>query len=137
MPELSASNNSAIARIIAAQAQLASLSRDDRTAIQILDQICGPFRGTAPDWRAPPGSTLSLYTDPHSSNGFGTLLVEAFAPDGLSDLPFYCKEAPQGPAQSSVHWGEVVLPFLRRYGFRSAVSPVSAFPIAHPAAKAS
>lgn len=69
--------------------------KPDEKAIDILDRFC-KGRGGDAEWEAEdpnrPGHThpeYDKYTDPLPKAGLGMLMIEAFAPNGLADLPKY------------------------------------------------
>ncbi len=101
-------------------------------ALEILDRICPTFRGADAEFDAcdllDPNRqhpVVAFYTDPHPSAALGMLLLEAFAPNGLADLPRYagmfeCGDEDEGEAQDAacdLHRSEVVVHFDKRYGF--------------------
>jgi hypothetical protein len=108
------------------------------SALDILDRFC-KGRGGDAEWEAEdparPGyqhPEFIHYTDPHPSAGLGMLMVEAFAPNGLSDLPKYEGVLGYQPSDnaaidrdraaaadtSNELWRmEVYSPFNKRYGF--------------------
>ena len=108
------------------------------TALEILDRYCSGRGGDAefeaedPDNLGHIHPQFSDYRDPCAGAGLGMLMVEAFAPNGLSDLPKYhgvmgykqtgvreTDAALESAAEaSSDHWHEEVSkPFRTRYGF--------------------
>ena len=111
--------------------ELVVLRKPDEAALDILDVICAPHRGTHAQFAAwdsdRPGHDFARYTDPHPEAWLGMLMVEAFAPRGLADLPRYramlrgaSHLAPGGEAAEAAYlawWSEVYVPFRTRYGF--------------------
>lgn len=110
--------------------------RPDETALDLLDRLCRPWRGSDAEWeafdpahpdRAHP--EFGSYTDPHPNAALGVLMVEAFAPNGLADLVRYRYlvqslrdvaipyDEAQDLATLDVWWSEVYEPFKQRYGF--------------------
>jgi len=97
------------------------------TAIAILDRICMPYSNSSADWKAEdpacPGRVhpdYGSYTDPHPKAALGMLMLEAFAPNGVADLPRYRPmfdaEHPDESAYDA-WWAEVYEPFQDRYNF--------------------
>ncbi len=114
--------------------ELVVLRKPGDSALDILDVICAPHRGTHAQFAAwdsdYPGSAghgFARYTDPHPEAWLGMLMVEAFAPRGLADLPRYramldgsSRLAPGTDAAEVAYlawWSEVYVPFRTRYGF--------------------
>jgi len=116
--------------------ELIVLRKPDDTALAILDLICAPYRNThaqfdawSSDLPGRMGEAFMRYTDPHPDAWLGLLMVEAFAPHGLADLPRYRpmldaargeRLAPGGAAAEAAYlawWSEVYVPFRTRYGF--------------------
>jgi hypothetical protein len=131
--------NHDLGRHIGACVQIAYERRlPSEAALDILDRFC-IGRGGDAEWDAEdpnrPGHAhpaIGNYTHPDPAAGMGMLMVEAFAPGGLSDLPKYrgvigyhptgitkIDSALEKAAESSCDlWtDEVYLPFKRRYGF--------------------
>lgn len=110
----------------------------NETAISILDRFCKDRGGDA-EWEAEdpnrPGRThpkIGHYTDPDPDAGLGMLMVEAFAPNGIADLPKYFgvlgykpnadpeenKKLERASEDSAdLWWDEVYGPFKKRYRF--------------------
>lgn len=121
------------------QAAELALSRRQpgETALALLDRACkghhntdAEFESTDPDEPHQVHPDYSQVTDPHPMAALGMLMVEAFAPNGLADLPRYTAmlgydpEAPDvdaAEAASDAAYGlwdvEVNEPFRARYGF--------------------
>jgi hypothetical protein len=116
--------------------ELVVLRRPGDSALEILDLICAPYRDTHAQFEAwhsdlpgRMGDAFERYTDPHPAAWLGMLMVEAFAPHGLADLPRYramtearrgARLAPGGAAAETAYlawWSEVYVPFRMRYGF--------------------
>lgn len=130
-------NDLAVGRAIGWMAhELVVLRKPGDSALELLDLICAPHRGTHAQFEAwdsdRPGRTgraFERYTDPHPAAWLGMLMVEAFAPHGLADLPRY-RPMLHGPKSSHLApgtaaaeaaylawWSEVYVPFRTRYGF--------------------
>ncbi len=131
--------NHDLGRVIGTLVQIAYERRlRDEAALDILDRFC-MGRGGDAEWEAEdprrPGLShpeILDYTDPHPAAGLGMLMVEAFAPNGLNDLPRYrgvMGYKPTGVSETdrelelaseiaSDRWSEEVYrPFMERYGF--------------------
>lgn len=128
--------NHTIGRSIGLAAQEAVRNRmNNEAALSILDRLCAPFKGTDAEWEAfdpkNPGRIhpeFSNFTDPHPNAALGMLMVEAFAPNGLADLPRYQYMVPSlrsggdydvdlDEAAVDAWWKEVYEPLKKRYGF--------------------
>ena len=78
-------------------AEFAVINRtSSQSAIDILDRVCEPWRNCDAEFEASdPNAPYHIrpdydrYTDPHPKAALGMLMVEAFAPNGLEDLPRY------------------------------------------------
>lgn len=102
--------------------------RSDETALNILDRICERYRGSDAEFEAEdpdrPGCTDPVcndYRDPHPDRpvaALGRLMIEAFAPNGLTDLPRY-QTTYEDDSEDGIeaHWEEVIFPFRKRYDF--------------------
>jgi hypothetical protein len=116
--------------------ELIVLRRPGDSALELLDLICAPHRGAHAQFEAwdsddpgRAGHAFERYTDPHPEAWLGMLMVEAFAPRGLADLPRYramldgphsSHLAPGAEAAEAAYlawWSEVYVPFRTRYGF--------------------
>lgn len=104
------------------------------SALSILDRVCAKYRGYDAEFEAEDPSEPGCqhpeymhYTDPHPNATLGMLLLEAFAPDGVADLPKYAAmlegsdETEEGDARkekaTEAWWTEVYEPFRARFGF--------------------
>lgn len=112
---------------LAAQHAL-SVRAPGETALDILDRACRKYRGSDAEFEsedtANPGVVhpdYDSYTDPHPKAALGMLMVEAFAPNGLADLPTYAAMLDGDDPDEEVafdKWSaEVDAPFTARYGF--------------------
>lgn len=133
--------NHDLGRSIGTAVQIAYERRQpDETALSILDRFCY-HKGIGGDaeWEAEdserPGHCHPLignYTDPDPNAGLGMLMVEAFAPNGLADLPKYhgvlgyrptgddaADSILEAEAEKScdLWWSEIHEPFKQRYDF--------------------
>lgn len=104
-----------------------------QTALEILDEICMPYRNLDaefeaedPNHRGQVHPDFNSWTDPHPGAGLGMLMVEAFAPNGLADLPKYAammggpdtdEAAEAEEAACDLYEAEVHGPFSKRYAF--------------------
>ncbi|MDR0274103.1 MAG: hypothetical protein LBI48_01945 [Burkholderiaceae bacterium] len=112
----------AIAKSVGLGAEYALKNRKPgQTALEILDMLCAPWRGCDAEWEAEdpqrPGymhPEFYDYTDPHPKAALGMLMIEAFAPNGLADLPKYRTGTDEAEA---AWWAEVYEPFKQRYDF--------------------
>jgi hypothetical protein len=97
-------------------------------ALAILDRVCLKYQGSDAEFEsedpANPGAShpdYYSYTDPHPKAALGMLMVEAFAPNGLADLPTYAAmldDAGDEEEAAYEKWeAEVEEPFRRRYRF--------------------
>ncbi len=97
------------------------------SALDILDRICFPHSGSDAEFESTdPNDADRVHPEfddcrhPHPHAALGMLMLEAFAPNGVSDLPRYapmledCQEADDACA---AWWAEVREPFRKRYGF--------------------
>jgi hypothetical protein len=129
--------NHAIAKAVGPAAEAAVRMRaPGQSALEILDMLCAPWRGCDAEWEAEdpkrPGfchPDFNYYTDPHPQAALGMLMVEAFAPNGIKDLPKYQHMVPQlrpagAPDDDDLEFEayeawrkDVGEPFDRRYGF--------------------
>lgn len=129
--------NHAVGKAVGPQAEEAVRARQPgESALAILDRLCNPWRNTDAEWEsADPANPTCVhpefdqYTDPHPKAALGMLLVEAFAPNGLADLPRYQYMVPtlRGPGEPDDEdkdiaacdaWREEVYePFNQRYNF--------------------
>lgn len=119
-------------------AELALATRQPgETALELLDRSCEAHRGIDAEFESTNPKNpdqvhpdFALNTDPHPKAALGMLMVEAFAPNGLADLPRYeamlgCEEdaEDQDAAEAACDaaydlWdAEVYQPFRARYGF--------------------
>lgn len=108
------------------------------TALEILDRYCAGRGGDAEFEAEDPNHPGNIhpsfddYRDPCPDAGLGMLMVEAFAPNGLADLPKYqgvlgyiqsgvaeIDRALEADAETSVDlWNEEICePFRKRYNF--------------------
>ena len=127
-------DNQNLGRVIGHEAEMAFGQRvPGERAIDILDRLC-KGRGGSVEWEAVDLENLSqtqpeylYYTDPSPKAALGMLMVEAFAPKGLADLPKYAgvlvsdvtrAQAKEAGEALDVWWSEVQRPFAKRYGFR-------------------
>lgn len=128
--------NHAVGFAVGPQAEDAVRARQPgESALEILDRICDKWRNTDAEWEAfdPANPTcvhpeFDSFTDPHPKAALGMLMVEAFAPNGLADLPRYQYMVPQlrpddvydesmDDAACDAWWSEVYTPFKQRYNF--------------------
>lgn len=120
--------NHVVGKAIGLAAEEATRSRVPGEApLTILDRICGPYRGADAEFEAEdpskPGFVhpeFSDYTDPHPKAALGMLMLEAFAPNGVSDLARYAPMFGTGPGEEAAcdaWWAEVYEPFKKRFGF--------------------
>ncbi len=121
--------NHAVGNTVGPQAEVALRNRQPgETALDILDRLCEPWRGTDAEWESTDPSDpdsvhpeFLLWTDPHPKAALGLLMVEAFAPNGLADLGRYeaqfDADDPDEEAACEAWWEEVYEPFKRRYNF--------------------
>lgn len=112
---------------LAAEAALKA-RQPGQTALTLLDVACLKYRGADAEFEAEdpanPGSVhpnFDNYTDPHPEAALGMLMVEAFAPNGLADLPRYAAmldgAGDEESAACDAWWAEVYEPFCKRYQF--------------------
>lgn len=119
--------NHAVGKAMGLSAEMALRDRKaGETAIAMLDRICEPYRGYDAEFEAEdpndPGNVhpdIGDYTDPHPKAALGMLMVEAFAPNGLDDLPRY-QAMLNGEGVAEVEacdawFAEVERPFSARY----------------------
>lgn len=121
--------NQAVGDAVGPQAEEALRARQpDETALGILDRLCSPWRNTDAEWESSDPANPSCvhpefdkYTDPHPKAALGMLMVEAFAPNGLADLPRYeamfDADDPGEEDACDAWWDEVYEPFKQRYAF--------------------
>lgn len=121
--------NHAVGFAVGPQAEDALRARQPgETALAILDRICGRWRNTDAEWESFDPTNpdcvhpeFDHFTDPHSKAALGVLMVEAFAPNGLADLPRYAPmlDADDTNAETACDawWAEVYTPFKQRYNF--------------------
>lgn len=114
---------------LAAEAALAN-RKPGESALDILDRICSRYRGldaefesTNPDNPDQVHPRYDNVTDPHPEAALGMLMVEAFSPGGLEDMPRYRmmfdSEFDADDAEAAFEeWNEKVYkPFNDRYSF--------------------
>lgn len=106
----------------------AERNRKDETALDILDRICSRYRGSDAEFEAEdpskPGHVDPVcddYRNPHPDQpvaALGRLIIEAFSPNGLDDLPRH-QTAYENDDEDGVdaYWDEVLIPFQNRYNF--------------------
>lgn len=110
-----------------AQAMLANRPQG-MTALAILDVICEPYRGcdaefesSHPTKRDEVHPDFSDWCDPHPGAALGMLMLEAFAPNGVADLPRYAPMLEGGDEAADeacdAWYAEVGTPFAERFGF--------------------
>lgn len=121
--------NHVAGRAIGLAAEHARLTRKPGdTAIELLDRVCARYRGADAEFEAEDPNhpdqvhpDYDDYTDPHPGAALGMLMVEAFAPNGLQDLPRYAAMldgvGEEEEAAFDAWAAEVEDPFRRRYGF--------------------
>lgn len=127
--------NHAAGKAIGLAAELAlSRRRPGETALALLDAACRGYHGADAEFEAEdpnnPGQVhpeFGDYRDPHPKAALGMLMLEAFAPNGVTDLARYAPmlgtdplNDPDQAAQDAAYdlWAaEVDDPFSRRYGF--------------------
>jgi hypothetical protein len=110
--------------------QFAAQRTDGETALDVLDKAVKAAKsssGFTPDVEFEasdpdrPGYThpeFTFWTDPHPKAVLGMLMVEAFAPNGLADLPKYTPASDSEEDSDDAYdlWEtEVGSPFNRRY----------------------
>lgn len=111
----------------AAQHALA-VRQPGETALSILDRICKKYRGSDAEFESEdpdaPGSVhpdYEDYRDPHPAAALGVLMLEAFAPNGVADMPKYAPmldaDDPDEEAAYDAWAAEVEQPFRKRFGF--------------------
>jgi hypothetical protein len=99
-----------------------------QTAISLLDKVCAryvdcdaEFESEDPDNPGTVHPEFDDYTAPHPNAALGMLMVEAFSPNGLTDLPHYAAMLDtDNPECDSAYdrWREdVYQPFRTRYRF--------------------
>jgi hypothetical protein len=101
--------------------------RPGEAPLAILDRICGPYRGADAEFEAEDPAMQGFvhpefadYTDPHPKAALGMLMLEAFAPNGTSDLVRYAPMLCTGPGEEAAcdaWWEEVYEPFNKRFNF--------------------
>lgn len=103
----------------------------EETALEILDRLCELYRGSDAEFGAEdpgqPGRIHPVYSDyrhPHPDSALGMLMLEAFAPHGMDDLPRYRamlvndRDGVEDKEQASeAWWCEVRDAFANRYDF--------------------
>jgi hypothetical protein len=121
--------NHVAGRAVGHAAEIAIKARlQGETALALLDRVCKKYRGYDAEFEAEdpnnPGTVhpdYDSYTDPHPNAALGMLMVEAFAPNGLTDLPKYAAmlngEGDEEEAACDAWWQDVYEPFRKRYGF--------------------
>ncbi|TBR77016.1 MAG: hypothetical protein EPN64_04655 [Burkholderiaceae bacterium] len=96
------------------------------TAIELLDLICTPYRGCDaefesedPEHRGFVHPEFGDWRDPHPQAALGMLMLEAFAPNGVSDQPRYAAgfDERNDEAALDAWYAEVEVPFRQRYRF--------------------
>jgi len=102
--------NHAIAKPVGLGAEKLLRAREEGkvtlSALEILDILCEPWRGC--------DAEFSHYRLPQFD--LGKLMIEAFSPNGLADLPKYL-EAEWDEEIDDLWWEEVCKPFSDRYDF--------------------
>lgn len=118
-----------IGREMGLKAKLALVNRrPGETALDILDRICGPYRGRDAEFESEsetvPGNVheeYERYTDPHPEAALGMLMLEAFAPEGVASIDRYEGMGSDDPQEDEEaadrYFSEVYEPFRERYGF--------------------
>ncbi len=101
--------------------------KENESALEILDRICRPWQGADAEFEAEDPNRPEYvhpefddYRDPHPGAALGMLLVEAFAPNGLEDLPRYSPMLDGGTDEEAAcdAWlTEIHDPFAERYDF--------------------
>ena len=128
--------NHAVGNAVGPQAEDALRARQPgETALSILDRICNRWRNTDAEWESfdPENPDcvhpeFDSFTDPHPKAALGMLMVEAFAPNGLADLPRYqymiselreddTYDESADDAATDAWWAEVYEPFKQRFNF--------------------
>jgi hypothetical protein len=109
-----------------------SVRQPGEDALAILDRVCQKYQGKDAEFESEDPDRLGHihpsyknYTDPHPQAALGMLMVEAFAPNGLADLPSYVAMLEDADAESEsavvseaayIKWNqEVETQFLSRY----------------------
>lgn len=92
--------------------------KPEESALDLLDEICRPYMGCDAEFEAEdpkkPGKIhpdYTFYTDPEGP--LGKLMIEAFAPHGLNDLPL-CVWV---DGECEFFEEHVYRPFAKRYKF--------------------
>jgi hypothetical protein len=96
--------------------------KDGESALDILDLACNPWRGADAEFESTdPDNPSQVHPDYDDyrvlPSPMALLLVEAFAPNGLAELPRYESEKPDDDAYGDAYWDEVIEPFEKRYRF--------------------
>jgi hypothetical protein len=109
----------AIGRMVLA---LVARRREGEDALAILDEACNPWRGADAEFESEdpnnPGQIHPDYDDyRYLPSPMARLMVEAFAPNGLTDLARYQSADPEDEEASDTYYEEVVMPFRERYEF--------------------
>lgn len=93
------------------------------SALDILDLACEPYRTCDAEFEAVDPKDPRRVNPEYSDYRFlpspmAVLLVEAFAPNGLADLPRYGKAYDNDDEEGiDAYWDEVIDPFKKRYDF--------------------
>lgn len=102
--------------------------KEGEAALSILDRICKPYRGCDAEFESrDPENPHNVHPEfddfrfPHPKAALGMLMLEAFAPNGLADLPRYQpmlgEPGEQEIAACDAWWDEVRDQFTTRYEF--------------------
>lgn len=97
------------------------------SAIDLLDKICRPYAKTDAEFESEDPNDPNCvhpdydrYTDPHPKAALGMLMLEAFAPNGVTDLKRFepmLADHPDSAAACDAWWEEVYGQLKMRYGF--------------------
>lgn len=104
--------------------------RPSEAALSILDRICEPYRGCDAEFESEDSGTpgkvhpeFDDFREPHPAAALGMLMLEAFAPNGVSDLERYRPMLDGSGGEEAEEkacdawWDEVNNPFKARYDF--------------------
>lgn len=106
--------------------------KSGETALSILDRICNPYRGCDAEFESQNPENphevhpeFDSFCDPHPKASLGMLMLEAFAPNGVGDLPRYqymvskCEpfDREKDEIACDAWWAEVYDKFNARYEF--------------------
>ena len=121
--------NHTVGRAVGLAAEQALLARrPGETALSILDRICTTYRGSDAEFESQDPNNPNRvhpdygdYRDAHEKAALGMLMIEAFAPNGVADLPRYAPMLigghPDEEAACEAWYNEVYEPFRNRFQF--------------------